>query len=65
MPLDKSQIRKGTFLVGGACAADGTMVTASRHERDQLRRQFPQFENVLQAAGLSPQREEAVRARGR
>ena len=50
--MDRSQIRKGTFLVGGACSPDGSMVGAR-----PLQRQFPHFKDALEAAGPSPEQQ--------
>ncbi|MFH0300993.1 hypothetical protein AAFX91_27965 [Bradyrhizobium sp. 31Argb] len=48
MPIDKSRIVKGAFLTGGECPA------SFKHADDALRREYPEFEGVLKAAGPRP-----------
>ena len=47
MPLDKSQIRKGAFLVGGICPGDGAPVG----KRQPLPKDLEHFEATVAAAG--------------
>jgi hypothetical protein len=52
MPLDRSKIRKGAFMTSTP-APDGYVARRARDDDEKLRREFPEFENVMKAAGPS------------
>jgi hypothetical protein len=50
--FDRDQVRKGVYMTGAPC--EGRFVARrARDDDEKLRRQYPEFENVIKEAGPS------------